>query len=102
MNALARDEDLFEERELFVILIDFELDQAANLFSCRLGRRDLRKVMDDWRHLLVDAIFDEHDRFGRERFRERRLAAREIVHTTRDKLMYFRLESFRSDQSVNL
>ncbi len=94
VNAFARDEDLFEERELFVILVDFEFYQTTDLFPCCLARGDLGEVMDDRRHLLIDAVFDERDRFGRESFCERGFAVREVVQTSRNKLVHFRFEPF--------
>jgi hypothetical protein len=89
VNAFTRNEDLFEERELFVILVDFEFYQAADLFARCLAGGDVGEVMNDRRHLLIDTIFDEGDCLGRESFRERCIAACEIVQSSRDKLVNF-------------
>src|SRR6185503_14394314 len=93
MNALTRDKDLLDERELFVILVDFEFYQAADSFAGALTGGDISELMDDRRNLLIDAIFDERDCFRRERICERCVAQCKIVQALRDKLMHLRFES---------
>ena len=59
MNALARNENLFDERKLLVIVVNFALDERADLFARVLAGGNVREVLHDRRHLAVDAFLDE-------------------------------------------
>src|ERR1041385_5024494 len=100
MNAFTRDEDLLDERELLVILVDFEFYQAADSFAGALTRGDVGELMNNRRNLLIDAIFDEGNCFRRERVCERGVAQCEIVDALRDKFMHLRFESVGRDESL--
>src|ERR1051325_10508664 len=100
MDAFSRNEDLLEERELFVVLINFEFYQSANLFTGGLTGGDLGEVMDDWRHLLIDPVFDERDCFGSERLCERCAAVRKIIQAPGDKISHLGFERLGGRQSL--
>ena len=87
MDALARDEDLFDERKLLVIVVNFELDQRANLLARVLAGGDVGEMMNNRRHLAVDALLDESDGFRREGFRQRRIAVRQIVESSGNEIL---------------
>src|SRR6476619_4653811 len=100
MNTFSRDEDLLDERELFVILVDFEFYQAADSFAGALAGGDVGELMDDRRNLLIDAFFDEGNCFRRERVCERCVAQCKIVYSLRDNLMHLRFESVGGHESL--
>ncbi len=83
MNPFARDKDLLDQRELFVIIVNFPLDQRADLFCVCFAGGDVSEMMNDRRHLAIDPLLDEGDGFGRKRFGQRRIAVGQIIEPAR-------------------
>ena len=56
-EIVARDEYLFEERQVLVIFVDLAFDQRADLISRPLGRGDLGQMVRDRSDLFGSLLF---------------------------------------------
>src|SRR5207244_10606712 len=88
VNAVARDKDLLEQRELLVIIVNLALDEGADLLACIRAGGNVSQMMDDRGHLLVEASLDESYRVRGKCFRERGAALGQIVKPTTDEVAH--------------
>src|SRR5438067_3949736 len=94
IDALARNENLLEERKVAIVIIHFAFDEAADLIASRWAGNNVRQVIGDWFHLLTNPIFYECRRLGRKHFGKRRVRAGEITETIADELAYICFKVF--------
>src|SRR6185436_20279901 len=81
--------------------IHLELDQRSDLFARVLTGNNVRQVLDDRRHLLIDTVLDEGDRLRRKHFAQRSVALGQIVQTSGNKVSYSLFETFIRNQAMN-
>src|SRR5262249_44150301 len=93
VNPFPRDEDLFEQRQLLVVVINFSFDQCPDLFSGVLTGGNIGELMNDRWDLAIDAVFDKGDLVGRKGFRKCRIRAGEVVEPSGNKLSHLLLET---------
>ncbi len=58
INALARDENLFQEGKLIVILVDFTLDERPDLLPGTGTGGNVRQMLGDGCYLLINSLLD--------------------------------------------
>src|SRR4029078_3810665 len=100
MNSFARDKDLLDERKLFVILIDLEFYQGADLLSRCLTGSDVSEVMNNRRNLLTDSFLNKCDCVGRKGFAERRLTPGQVIQATGYKVAYPLVKPFVAKRAL--
>ncbi len=100
IDAFPRNEDLFQEREVAIIIVDFALDERPDLSSRSRASRNVSQMVGDRSDLLIDTFFDQRNGFRRKHLCQRGLHLREVIDALADKRIYFSFKSFFVDQAA--
>ena len=83
---------------MFVVVVNFMLDERADLFASVLAGGNVREVMNYRGNLLIQSLLKEGHRLGRKSIGKCCVALAQVVEAARKELNYFLFKLFIVDQ----